>query len=52
MQLNLAPSLNEKCQFLEIFWSIVCPNVAKYGPEKLQIRALFMESMFPQKDEF
>ena len=42
--------LRKKCPYSEFFWSVFSriwtefsPNVGKYGPEKLQIRALFTQ---------
>ena len=33
--------MREKCPYAELFWSVFSPNAGKYGPEQLQIGALF-----------
>ena len=35
-------TLREKCPYSEFFWSVFSQNAGKYGPEKLQMRTLFM----------
>ena len=40
---NSSLTLREKCPYLELFWSVFCPNAGIYGLEKLQIRTRFTQ---------
>ena len=36
-------ALHEKCPYSEFFWSVISPNVGKYGPEIFRIWTLFTQ---------
>ena len=37
----------KNCTYLEFFWSVFSRNAGKQGLEKLQIRTLFTQCIFP-----